>query len=89
MFGVLHSVSDARCRARRRLPWMIFDYIDGAAGQETGAEATRQAFDALHLGTSQNLKPKLAGRKAVFENRKILDVFEDRRKQFDAPDDED
>ena len=47
--GDLYSVSDARCRARRRLPWMFFDYIDGAAGEETGAEATRQAFDALHL----------------------------------------
>lgn len=47
--GDLYFVSDARCRARRRLPWMFFDYIDGAAGEETGAEATRQAFDALHL----------------------------------------
>ena len=39
--------------------------------------------------TSQNLQPLLAGRKTVFENRRIRDVFEDRRKQFDAPDDED
>ena len=39
--------------------------------------------------TSQNLQPQLAGRKIVFENRRIPEVFEDRRKQFDAPDDED
>ena len=41
------------------------------------------------MGTSKNLQPQLAGRKIVFENRRILDVFEDRRKQFDALDDED
>ncbi len=35
--------------ARRRLPWMVFDYIDGAAGRETGAARNRAAFDALTL----------------------------------------
>ena len=40
------------------------------------------------MDTSKNLQPLLAGRKIVFENRRILNVFEDRRKQFDAPDDE-
>ena len=44
-----HSVQDARSIARKRLPWMIFDYIDGAAGAETGAIANRAAFDALKL----------------------------------------
>ena len=39
--------------------------------------------------TSKNPAPKLAGRKTVFENRRIRDVFEDHRRQFDAPDDED
>ena len=28
---------------------MVFDYIDGAAGQETGAARNRAAFDALTL----------------------------------------
>ncbi|MEM9578564.1 MAG: alpha-hydroxy acid oxidase [Pseudomonadota bacterium] len=28
----IHSYDDARRLARRRLPWMVFDYIDGAAG---------------------------------------------------------
>lgn len=45
----IHSSEDARRVARRRLPWMIFDYIDGAAGQEAGARRNRQAFDALEL----------------------------------------
>ncbi len=43
----IHSSADARAIARRRLPWMVFDYIDGAAGQETGAHRNRAAFDTL------------------------------------------
>ena len=34
--GRIHSSEDARRLARRRLPWMVFDYIDGAAGREVG-----------------------------------------------------
>ncbi|MEO9651524.1 MAG: alpha-hydroxy acid oxidase [Roseobacter sp.] len=30
--NTIHSYDDARRLARRRLPWMVFDYIDGAAG---------------------------------------------------------
>lgn len=45
----IHSSADARRLARRRLPWMVFDYIDGAAGDETGAARARAAFDALCL----------------------------------------
>ena len=44
---------------------------------------------SVQLGASQNLQPLLAGRKAVFENRRILGVFEDLRKRLDAADDED
>ncbi|WP_282063071.1 alpha-hydroxy acid oxidase [Roseobacter litoralis] len=32
MGTAIHSYDDARRIARRRLPWMVFDYIDGAAG---------------------------------------------------------
>ena len=39
------------------------------------------------LDTSQNLSPLLAGRKVVFENRRILRYPKDRRKRLDAPDD--
>jgi len=45
----IHSAGDARRLARRRLPWMVFDYIDGAAGRETGALRNRAALDAITL----------------------------------------
>ncbi|MBW4709163.1 alpha-hydroxy-acid oxidizing protein [Roseobacter sp. YSTF-M11] len=45
----IHSAEDARRLARRRLPWMVFDYIDGAAGQETGAARNRAALDQATL----------------------------------------
>ena len=47
--AAIHCAEDARRLARRRLPWMVFDYIDGAAGQETGAVRNRAAFDAITL----------------------------------------
>ena len=47
--GAIHSAEDARRIARRRLPWMVFDYIDGAAGGETGAARNRAALDAVTL----------------------------------------
>lgn len=49
MASGIHSSADARRLARRRLPWMVFDYIDGAAGAETGAARNRAAFDAIPL----------------------------------------
>jgi (S)-mandelate dehydrogenase len=45
----IHSAEDARRLARRRLPWMVFDYIDGAAGRETGLTRNRAALDAMTL----------------------------------------
>ena len=45
----IHSAADARAIAQKRLPWMIFDYIDGAAGAETGAARNRAALDAITL----------------------------------------
>jgi L-lactate dehydrogenase (cytochrome) len=47
--SAIHSSADARRLARKRLPWMVFDYIDGAAGQEEGARRNRAAFDATTL----------------------------------------
>jgi (S)-mandelate dehydrogenase len=49
MASKIHSSSDARRLARKRLPWMVFDYIDGAAGAETGAARNRAALDTLTL----------------------------------------
>ena len=45
----IHSSEDARRLARRRLPWMVFDYIDGEAGIGTGATRNRAAIDAATL----------------------------------------
>ena len=45
----IHSAADARQLARARLPWMVFDYIDGAAGEEKGAARNRAALDAVQL----------------------------------------
>ncbi|WP_209503878.1 MULTISPECIES: alpha-hydroxy acid oxidase [unclassified Ruegeria] len=47
--SAIHSSEDARRLARRRLPWMVFDYIDGSAGAEVGAARNRAALDALTL----------------------------------------
>lgn len=47
--AAIHSSEDARRIARRRLPWMVFDYIDGSAGAETGAARNRAALDAATL----------------------------------------
>ncbi len=45
----IHSSADARRLAQRHLPWMVFDYIDGAAGGESGALHQRAALDALKI----------------------------------------
>ncbi len=47
--NAIHSAADARRLARRRLPWMVFDYIDGAAGAENGTIRNRTALDAMTL----------------------------------------
>lgn len=47
--NAIHSADDARRLAKRHLPWMVFDYIDGAAGAETGAARNRAALDAFTL----------------------------------------
>jgi (S)-mandelate dehydrogenase len=47
--GPVHGVDDARCLALRRLPRIIFDFIDGAAGQETAAGLNRSALSAIRL----------------------------------------
>ena len=67
----IHSAEDARRLARRRLPWMVFDYIDGAAGQETGAARNRAALDAMTLRprvlrdvSDRNLSTQLFGQTA-------------------------
>ena len=45
----IFSVSDARRRAKKRLPRMIFNYIDGAASDEVAARLNDSALSALRL----------------------------------------
>lgn len=45
----IHAFDDARRLAKRYLPWMVFDYIDGAAGLEYGEKLNRDVLQALHL----------------------------------------
>lgn len=45
----IHTSSDARRFARYILPWMVFDYIDGAAGEEEGERLNRQAMRDIRL----------------------------------------
>ena len=51
MFGStdIHSSADARRLAKRRLPWMVFDYIDGAAGEGHGEALNRAALRDIRL----------------------------------------
>ena len=45
----IHSSADARALARARLPWMVFDYIDGAAGEGHSEALNRAAIRDLRL----------------------------------------
>jgi len=45
----IHTSEDARRIARRRLPWMVYDYIDGAAGDGSGERRNREAIRARAL----------------------------------------
>ena len=44
-----HNIDDFRALARRRLPWPVFDYIDGAADDEVTRRRNRDAFDQCDL----------------------------------------
>lgn len=45
----IFTVDDARIKAKRRLPKMVFDYIDGAAGRELLATENISAFQKIKL----------------------------------------
>ena len=49
MVRQLYSVEDARRRARKRLPRMMFDFIDGASGDESLCRLNTDAFDHIRL----------------------------------------
>lgn len=67
----IHGSDDARRLARRRLPRLVFDYIDGAAGRESGALRTRNSLDKMELSprilrdvSARNLSVPLFGQEA-------------------------
>ena len=43
------SVAEARLRARKRLPRMMFDFVDGASGNESLSQLNSTALDAIRL----------------------------------------
>ena len=45
----IHSLEDARKLAKRRLPRMFFDFVDGAAGDEKLCELNSTALDQIRL----------------------------------------
>lgn len=44
-----HCIDDLRNRARRRIPRVIFDFMDGGAGHEGGLRYNTEAFDKVRL----------------------------------------
>ena len=44
-----HNIDDFRLLARRRLPWPVFDYIDGAADDERTKSRNTASFDMADL----------------------------------------
>ena len=49
MHPTIVSLDDIRHQARRRLPQLIFDFIDGAAGNEGAKHRNRKAFEEIYL----------------------------------------
>lgn len=44
-----HCIEDLRTAARRRLPRIVFDYLDGGAGLDTGVRHNIASFDRVKL----------------------------------------
>jgi len=42
-----HNIADLRAAARRRLPRVVFDYLEGGAEDHVSARANRDSFEAL------------------------------------------
>ncbi len=67
----IHSSEDARHLARKRLPWMVFDYFDGSAGEGYGEKLNRDSIQRIRLQPSvlnnvenRSLKVQLFGKQA-------------------------
>ncbi len=69
MAKTIFSVDDARVLARRRMPRIIFDFVDGAAGGEHAKRLNREALEQIRLQPrvlvnvdNRNLKKSFLGR---------------------------
>ncbi len=69
MINNIFSVADARALAKRRMPKMMFDYVDGAAGSEYTNAQNQLMLDQIRLlprvlvnVENRNLKKRLLGR---------------------------
>lgn len=47
----IHTYADARALAKKKLPWMIFDYFDGSAGEGLGDDFNQKKIRHLRLQT--------------------------------------
>jgi L-lactate dehydrogenase (cytochrome) len=45
----IHCTDDARTLARKRMPKIIFDFVDGAAGSEGGKQLNQTAIESIRL----------------------------------------
>ena len=45
----LYCTEDARAMARRRVPRLVFDFVDGAAGSESAERLNRQMLELTRL----------------------------------------
>ena len=70
----IHSIEDARNLAKKRMPKLMFDFVDGASGDEKLCEINSTAFDQIRL------EPKVLRN---IENRNLKKKFLDI--MFDQP----
>lgn len=63
-----HNIDDFRKLAKQRLPWPVFDYIDGAADDEITKARNTSAFDEVDL-----VPDVLAGVAEIDTSRTIMD----------------
>ena len=71
----IHSIEDARNLAKKRMPKLMFDFVDGASGDEKLCEINSTALDQIRL------EPKVLRN---VENRNLKKKFLDI--EFDQPD---
>jgi len=77
MRPAIHGAEDAHRLARGRLPWMLFDDIDGAAGAGTGAARAKSGAASPCRSASGPGKPSTS---------RCIRAGRSPRWPFDAPD---